>query len=198
MNAEMELLKYLNRIRPEFYEDFEDVNGMVFHNGAELADGKVCFYRPQTKSGTKVIFLHLFVILFTGGACVVAGGACVVVCGEGGCVGYEEIRSMSGRYASYWKAFLFFVFFVFLFYSPDFDVKFRLLVLMIRRRQYCSNICTENRTQWKSIHARSIGTVSTCRIRWSCKGLTSIPQQIHWIQLKHLLLSLCTTCRYRI
>ena len=25
------------------------------------------------------------------------------------------------------------------------------------------------------------------RIQWSCEGLTSIPQQIHWIQLKHLL-----------
>ena len=30
---------------------------------------------------------------------------------------------------------------------------------------------------------------------WSCEGLTSIPQQIHWIKLKHLLLRLCTTCR---
>ena len=25
----------------------------------------------------------------------------------GACVGYDEIRSMSGRYASYWNAFLF-------------------------------------------------------------------------------------------
>ena len=25
----------------------------------------------------------------------------------GGCVGYDEIRSMSARYASYWNAFLF-------------------------------------------------------------------------------------------
>ena len=33
------------------------------------------------------------------------GGACVVA--EGVCVGYDEIRSMSGRYASYWNAFLF-------------------------------------------------------------------------------------------
>ena len=32
-----------------------------------------------------------------GGACVVAGQVCV---------GYDEIRSMSGRYASYWNAFL--------------------------------------------------------------------------------------------
>ena len=36
-------------------------------------------------------------------------GACMVACmvaGEG-CIGYDEIRSMSGRYASYWNAFLF-------------------------------------------------------------------------------------------
>ena len=33
------------------------------------------------------------------GACVVAGEACI---------GYDEIRSMSGRYASYWNAILFF------------------------------------------------------------------------------------------
>ena len=44
--------------------------------------------------------------------------------------------------------------------------------------------------------ARFVCTVCTRRIRWSCQGLTSIPQQIHWIQLKHLLLRLCTTCRY--
>ena len=69
-----------------------------------------------------------------GGACVVARGACVVARGGawflgghawffpggmvfsrggmhgfsgGACVGYDEIRSMSGRYASYWNAFLF-------------------------------------------------------------------------------------------
>ena len=45
-----------------------------------------------------------------GGACVVApGGACVVAL-EGGMRGIRqntEIRSMSGRYASYWNAFLF-------------------------------------------------------------------------------------------
>ena len=44
------------------------------------------------------------------GACVVAGGharlrgACVVA--GGACIGHDEIRSMSGRYASYWNAFL--------------------------------------------------------------------------------------------
>ena len=37
------------------------------------------------------------------GACMVTGG-CVVA--GGGCVGCDEIRSMRGRYASYWNAFL--------------------------------------------------------------------------------------------
>ena len=41
------------------------------------------------------------------------GGVCVVFSGGmhgffwGACIGYDEIRSMSGRYASYWNAFLF-------------------------------------------------------------------------------------------
>ena len=34
------------------------------------------------------------------------GDACFFP-GGGACVGYDEIRSMSGRYASYWNAFLF-------------------------------------------------------------------------------------------
>ena len=49
---------------------------------------------------------------FIRGACMVLfGGACVVLFG-GACMfffsffGYSEIRSMSGRYASYWNAFL--------------------------------------------------------------------------------------------
>ena len=55
------------------------------------------------------------------GACVVAGGAwlqgaCVIVGGMhgggvcvvgGACMRYDEVWSMSGRYASYWNAFLF-------------------------------------------------------------------------------------------
>ena len=39
------------------------------------------------------------------GVCLVAGG--VHGCWGGACVGYDEIQSMSGRYASYWNAFLF-------------------------------------------------------------------------------------------
>ena len=91
-------------------------------------------YCPQTKFA-KVMFLHLSVShSFHRGECVVAGGrarlwgaacvvarACVVVGVVGGMcmvvggscivaggpyVGYDEIWSMSGRYASYWNAFL--------------------------------------------------------------------------------------------
>ena len=43
---------------------------------------------------------------FCWGACMVfSGGVCVVF--SRGALGYDEIRSMSGRYASYWNAFLF-------------------------------------------------------------------------------------------
>ena len=51
------------------------------------------------------------------GVCMAAGGvcgcwgACMVARGvhgcRGACIGYDKIRSMSGRYASYWNAFLF-------------------------------------------------------------------------------------------
>ena len=57
---------------------------------------------------------------FIRGACVVLFGGCVVLFGGGACMvflggmcgffsffGYNEIWSMSGRYASYWNAFLF-------------------------------------------------------------------------------------------
>ena len=57
------------------------------------------------------------VCVIAGGVCMVAGGvhgcrgACMVAgdvhgC-RGACMGYDEIRSMSGRYASYWNAFFF-------------------------------------------------------------------------------------------
>ena len=39
------------------------------------------------------------------GACMVAGGVCIVA-GGGACIGHDEIRSISGRYESYWNAFL--------------------------------------------------------------------------------------------
>ena len=69
------------------------------------------------------MFLQVCVILFTGGrgACVVVGGVCGCegACmvegmrgGRGACAGYDERRSMSGRYASYWNAFLFILVFI--------------------------------------------------------------------------------------
>ena len=60
--------------------------------------------------------------MVVGGACVVAGG-CMVVGGV--CVGYDEIRSMSGRYASYWNAFLlcFVMFFVTVGQSVNLETK---------------------------------------------------------------------------
>ena len=50
---------------------------------------------------------------FIWGVCVVLFGGCMVLFGGGGICGffsffgYNEIRSMSGQYASYWNAFLF-------------------------------------------------------------------------------------------
>ena len=68
-------------------------------------------YRPQQSWG-KVMFLQASVILLTGGHAWLRG-----VCGffrggmsgfsGGACVGYDEIRSMSGWYACYWNAFLY-------------------------------------------------------------------------------------------
>ena len=49
-----------------------------------------------------------------GGACLVAGGACI---------GYDEIRSMSGRYASYWNAFLFIIKYAFSLFLVTFSSK---------------------------------------------------------------------------
>ena len=69
--------------------------------------------------GGKVWFIRgVCVVLFGGGMCGFIRGACVVLFGGhvwfylGGVrgffsfFGYNEIRSMSGRYASYWNAFL--------------------------------------------------------------------------------------------
>ena len=47
-----------------------------------------------------------------GGHAWLLSGVCMVA---GGCIGYNEIRSMSGRYASYWNAFLCFCYFQFIF-----------------------------------------------------------------------------------
>ena len=44
-----------------------------------------------------------------GGMCGCSGGACMVARGGGVRGFFDEIQSMSGRYASYWNAFLFFL-----------------------------------------------------------------------------------------
>ena len=43
---------------------------------------------------------------FWWGVCMVFSGWRVWSLGGGACIGYDEIRSMSGQYASYWNAFL--------------------------------------------------------------------------------------------
>ena len=58
------------------------------------------FYRPQRSCG-KVMFLHLSVILFTGGLADTTGQIPPPLPGDGHC---------SGKYASYWNAFLLCVF----------------------------------------------------------------------------------------
>ena len=80
---------------------------------------RLCFYRClSVHTGGRVWLLPGGLHGCSGGACVVApgGGACVVAPGErvwllpGGMRGIrwdKEIRLMSGRYASYWNAFLF-------------------------------------------------------------------------------------------
>ena len=72
--------------------------------------------------GACVVFTRGHVWLFPGGMCGFFWGVCVVFSEGhawffpggvhgffwgGTCVGYDEIWSMSGRYASYWNAFLF-------------------------------------------------------------------------------------------
>ena len=55
--------------------------------------------------GACVVFPRGACVVFPGGACVVFPRGGVHGFSWGACVGYE-IRSMSGRYASYWNAFL--------------------------------------------------------------------------------------------
>ena len=69
-------------------------------------------YRPQRSCG-KVMFLHLSVILFTGGGISVQGvskgGLCPRegLCPGGLCQGKPPVRTVTcGRYVSYWNAFL--------------------------------------------------------------------------------------------
>ena len=55
------------------------------------------------------MFLHVYIFLSTEGLVWLPGGICRWwggICGGGACIAYNEIRSMSGRYASYWNALL--------------------------------------------------------------------------------------------
>ena len=56
--------------------------------------------------GACMVFARGCVVFSQGGMRGFFRGACMVFSG-GVCAGYDEIRSMSGRYASYWNAFLF-------------------------------------------------------------------------------------------
>ena len=125
---------------------------MIINTRIMLLSLNFKFLPPANEVWGKVIFLHQFVILFTGGGMrgcwggmcgFIRGGvrgfiwgACVVIFRGGHAwfylgghawfysgghawfysggvrgffsfFGYNEIRSMSGRYASYWNAFLF-------------------------------------------------------------------------------------------
>ena len=80
---------------------------------------EVYFFTGRNEVVAKVIFLHLFVILFTGGVSSRENPPCQGEPPPGretppaketprqGEPFPPAIRSMSGRYASYWNAFLF-------------------------------------------------------------------------------------------
>ena len=70
-----------------------------------LQGGRACVVAP---GGACVVAPGGGVHGCSGGACVVAQGGMHGCSGGGGVSGFfHEIRSMSGRYASYWNAFLF-------------------------------------------------------------------------------------------
>ena len=58
---------------------------------------------------------------FQGGMRGFSWGACMVFSG-GVCIGYDEIRSMSGRYTSYWNAFLLYLVFTVTCYMSHFKL----------------------------------------------------------------------------
>ena len=78
---------------------------------------RLCFYRCLSVHtggmrgfiwGACVVLFGGYAWFYLGGVCGFIRGACVVLFGGGvhGFFGYNQIRSMSGRYASYWNAFL--------------------------------------------------------------------------------------------
>ena len=98
----------------------------LYSRGLETDGANITYYRPQTKFA-KVMFLQVPVCPHGGGACMVlfGGHAWFYLGGVHGFIRgghawfylgghvwffqffrYNEIRSRSGRYASYWNAFL--------------------------------------------------------------------------------------------
>ena len=76
---------------------------MVAPGGACMVFGGAC----MVFSGGCMVFSRGACVFFSRGhACFFLGGMRGFLRG-GACVGYDEIRSISGRYASYWNAFLF-------------------------------------------------------------------------------------------
>ena len=82
---------------------FVGVHGFIQGGHAWFYSGGVWFY-----SGGVYGFIRGHAWFYSGGVCDFIRGACVVFPVF---FGYNEIRSMSGRYASYWNAFLFQYFF---------------------------------------------------------------------------------------
>ena len=90
-----------------------------FYSGGGFIRGGVHGFIQQRGACMVLFSRGACVVLFSRGACMVlfSRGACMVLFSRGGphgffsFSGYDEIRSMSGRYASYWNAFLFMTYF---------------------------------------------------------------------------------------
>ena len=82
--------------------------GLCVCRGTCMVVGRVCMVVGWGVCGCRGC-VWLWGCAWLQGACMVEGGmhGCGEVCvvARGVCVGYDEIRSMSGRYASYWNAF---------------------------------------------------------------------------------------------
>ena len=85
---------------------------VLFGGACMVLFGGVVLFR----GASVVLFRGACMVLFGGHAWFYLGEACVVLFGGGmhgffSFFGYNEIQSMSGRYASYWNAFLFCIFY---------------------------------------------------------------------------------------
>ena len=92
---------------------------MFLHVSVILLTGGVCVVAPEgvgmcgcSRGGHAWLLFGGACMVAPGGACVVALGGCAWLLLGGGMRGIRrdtEIRSMSGRYASYWNAFLYYI-----------------------------------------------------------------------------------------